>query len=277
MAVRGAHGVGVVAFPRLHLFELEDLPWFPSAIRDLGTDYIQFMSSRLGLQRPMVEPLERTLRVTQETRILDLCSGGGGPLLDLVDVLNARGVEVRATLTDRFPNLPAFRAAAERSGGAISYLAEPVDVLAVPRDLGGLRTMFNAFHHFRPRDAGAILADAVAAGQPIAVFEIPQRSLVHLLTFLVTPLVVAVATPFIRPFRWGRLLWTYLIPIVPIYCLWDGLVSHLRAYEPDELATFAHEVGTDNYDWDVDRQAIPSTHGSVTHLIGIPRLVGTPS
>src|SRR5450759_4223616 len=34
-----------------------------------------------------------------------------------------------------------------------------------------------------------------------------------------------VCTPWIRPFRWSRLLWTYLIPIIPLVFLFDGVVS----------------------------------------------------
>ena len=80
--------------------------------------------------------------------------------------------------------------------------------MSVPARLAGLRTMFNSFHHFRPADATAILRSAVAAGQPIGVFEVSNRSLRTVLTLILTPLFVFIATLFIRPFRWDRLLWT---------------------------------------------------------------------
>jgi hypothetical protein len=48
-------------------------------------------------------------------------------------------------------------------------------------------------------------------------------------------LFVWVFTPFMRPFLWKRLLFTYPLPCVPMICLWDGFVSQLRAYTPDEL------------------------------------------
>ena len=54
-----------------------------------------------------------------------------------------------------------------------------MDATHVPRELAGLRTLFNGFHHFRPLDATAILADAVRARQPIAIFEASRRSLAH--------------------------------------------------------------------------------------------------
>jgi hypothetical protein len=36
-----------------------------------------------------------------------------------------------------------------------------------------------------------------------------------LLTLCFTPLLVALATPFIRPYRWTRFSFTYLVPLVP--------------------------------------------------------------
>ena len=30
----------------------------------------------------------------------------------------------------------------------------------------------------------------------------------------------------------GRMLWTYPVPLVPLTCWWDGIVSQLRAYTP---------------------------------------------
>jgi hypothetical protein len=46
--------------PRLQLVELEDLTWFPPTIRDLATDYLQFMETRFALHKPIV-PLLRTM------------------------------------------------------------------------------------------------------------------------------------------------------------------------------------------------------------------------
>ena len=131
--------------------------------------------------------------------------------------------------------------------------------------------MFNAFHHFRPHDAMAVLRDAVQAGQPIGIFESPERSLRTLVPmFFLVPLLVAIATPFIRPFRWRRLLWTYLFPLLPLACWWDGIVSQLRAYSPGELQDLAEAVGAPTYCWRAGRVPIVSNPGCLTYLIGYP-------
>jgi hypothetical protein len=87
--------------------------------------------------------------------------------------------------------------------------------------------------------------------------------------FLFTPIFVALATPFIRPFRWQRLLWTYVLPLIPLTCWWDGLVSTCRAYTVAEMLAITQ--GFDEYDWKADRIGFRGHIGNLTHLQGIPR------
>jgi hypothetical protein len=260
--------------PRLQLFELEDQSWFPTVIRDLSTDYIHFIESIFRLHRPVVPLLAAALRATQLEHVIDLCSGGGGPIPALERALAAEGLHLRFTLTDRFPNLPAFHRVETISHGRITYAAHPVDARAVPKSLKGFRTIFNSFHHFPPSDAKVILRDAADVGEPIAIFEIPERSLLVILATLFTPLFVALATPFIRPLGWRRLFWTYVVPLVPLTCLWDGIISQLRAYTVGELDRLTQDLAHDSYQWRTGQVPIPSTPGHVTYLLGLPRTDG---
>lgn len=257
--------------PRVHLFELEDLEWFPGRIRDFGTDYIHFLETKFEVHKAIVPLLGDALRRTGTTEVLDLCSGGSGPVAHVAKDLAEQGLDVQFTLSDRFPNLAAFERVVAQSQGRIRFRRESVNALEVPPDLPGFRTIFNAFHHFRPDTARAILADAVAAGRPIAIFEIPERAVHTILPMFLTPLIVWLVTPWIRPFSWLRLLFTYLIPIVPIYCLWDGVVSQLRAYRDRDLRDMAEGLGDGDYEWRAGWAPVPRMHGKVTWLIGLPR------
>jgi hypothetical protein len=110
------------------------------------------------------------------------------------------------------------------------------------------------------------------AREPIGIFEIPDRRWSTLLSLLLlTPLLVAATTPFIRPFCWRRLFWTYLIPLVPLTCWWDGLVSQLRAYSVSELQSLTEATGASDYSWRFGRVPILSTPGYLTYLIGSPK------
>ena len=250
---------------RLHLIELEDQAWFPGIVRDLATDYLQFIQERFRVDRAMTPIVRRVLDEGRTSEVVDLCSGGSGPLLGVVSDLAAEGRGVRATLTDLYPNLAAFEKIAAASGGLVKYEREPIDARRVPDRLAGLRTIFNGFHHFRPADARAVLHAAAAARQPIAIFEMSERSL-RTLPVLLTPIFVWLATPFMRPFTPQRFLFTYLVPLVPFTCLWDGVVSQLRAYTVDELRALC--VGSAPMRWEAGQVPIAKGNGRLTYLIG---------
>lgn len=254
---------------RLHLLELEDQAWFPAVVRDLATDYLHFVQTATSLYKAMTPLIAETLEAAGTTHIVDLCSGGSGPLPAVLGELRTSGMQATATLTDLFPNLPAFEEAAATSRGAIRYMRTPVDARKVPHELQGLRTLFNGFHHFRPADARAILADAAAARQPIAIFEASRRSFRTLIPILFMPIFVWLSTPFMRPFKWKRLLFTYPIPLVPLTCLWDGLVSQLRAYTVDELKELGRSAGT--MEWRAGLRPFPRGPGQLTFLVGWPQ------
>jgi len=254
--------------PRLQLFELEDFAWFPGTIRNLATDYLHFVETRFALHRPAIPLLAQILERANTTQLIDLCSGGGGPVAAACDALHDLGFAVRFTLTDKYPNIDAYRRLCELNEG-LNFISGAIDATRVPKELRGIRTIFNSFHHFAPDDARLVLKCAVESGHPIGIFEIPERSVAAIVPLLLTPLFVTIATPFIRPFLWRRLVWTYLLPLVPLTCWWDGLVSQLRAYTANEMLELTR--GLTEYDWTAARAPIMGTHGSLTYLIGVPK------
>ena len=48
-------------------------------------------------------------------------------------------------------------------------------------------------------------------------------------------LAVLALMPSARPLRWAHLLFTYMIPMLPFLLLWDGMVSMLRIYSPEQM------------------------------------------
>src|SRR4051812_13783140 len=215
---------------RLHLIEIHDQDWCPCTVRDGETDYLQFVIASTKPYAPMIPLLAAALQRTGTRQVLDLCSGAAGPWLWLQPLLAEQGVSVSVCLTDKHPNVATVRALKRLTHQSIIYHPESVDATRVPETLTGFRTIFSAFHHFRPEQARALLADAMHKRQGIAVVEGTHNSVLALLLMLFVPLMVLLMTPFIRPFRWSRLFWTYLIPVMPFIVLFDGLVSCLRTY-----------------------------------------------
>ena len=252
---------------RLQLFEFSDRDWLPDAWRRYITEYLQFML----IHGPFSRLPELLARVGEEgdEGIVDLCSGSGGPWPRYVEEGGDTLADVDVVLTDLHPNVDAYARIEEETGGRVRGHEQPVDAADVPDDLDGPRTIINGLHQFPPEAAQAILADAVEDGAAIGVFEIMDRRFVTLLTTLFVPLFVLLATPFVRPFRLGRLFWTYLIPIMPLMIFWDGLVSALRTYSPEDLKGFVEEW--DSYEWDIGTVPADQPPSRITYLIGKPR------
>jgi hypothetical protein len=257
---------------RLQLFEFEDLPWFPRLIRAGMMDYLRFTISVLRIYQPIVPLLREALLATRQSTILELGAGAGGGTAGVLQSLRATGLpEVRVLLTDLYPQPAAWQLLATDTPG-LAHEPGPVDATAVPANLGGFRTIFSAFHHFPPPQAEKILADAVRQRAGIGVFEGSSKHWLEiLLAWTALPLAQLLVTPFIRPFRLSRLLFTYVVPLIPVFTVWDGTVSILRMYPPAQLLALARRADPDGeFEWraaKVRRWWGPQ----VTYLIGVPR------
>jgi len=251
------------------LFEFEDLPSFPDAIRQSMTDYLRYFLNATGFYRPTARILADGLERTGQNQCIDLCAGGGGAIESVLGGLKAEtGKNVRFVLTDKFPNIDAFEFLKRRNAG-IGYIGISVDAANVPADLKGIRTMYSAIHHFDPDSVKAILRDAVKNNAPIFIFDGGDKNLLTILGIIVAhPIIFFFCTPFFRPFRWSRLLFTYLILLIPLCTIWDGAVSITRLYRPEALLKIAGEVHG-NYNWQGGR--VKNRLGMrITYLSGFP-------
>src|ERR1700680_697445 len=261
----------MIAMPRIHFVELHEQSWFPAMLRNEITDVLQHGSGALGVYSSICAMLQRALDVTRSSSIVDLCSGSGGPWLDLSRKLRGDTAAYRIWLTDKFPNFAAFENVKAASANRIDFYRSSVDATKVPAELDGFRTMFSSFHHFPPAQARAILQNAVDARQGIGIFEITSRTASAFGMMFLWFLTPFVFTPFIRPFRWARLLFTYVLPIIPLVLLFDGLVSCLRTYRTRELHELIEELAANEYWWEVGEQAGMFGRLPVTYLVGYPR------
>jgi hypothetical protein len=259
------------SFGGARFFEFHDQKWFPKSLRDGVTDALQFILSLCGIYRPIVPLLNKAVEATGAARIVDICSGGGGPwlwLYRLLRVSNGRTIEV--CLTDKYPNIAAFENARRKTSGRITFYRGFVDAASLPRELSGFRTLFTSFHHFTPDEAVAILQNAADDGQGIGVFEAAKRDPLTILLTALMPLAGILTAPFARPFRISRLFWTYVIPMIPFVLFFDGVVSCLRAYSQKELSLLAEQVKAENYVWQVGERS--GGLAPITFLVGYPKL-----
>lgn len=251
------------------LFEIHDSPWFPAHLRNLVTDALQAVWEVTNAYRPIAPRLRDALAASGTTHVLDLCSGAGGPWIQLAHHFHGRlRFPITVCLTDKHPNPDAFARASLYSASHIFSHPRPVLATHVPAGLKGFRTIFSSAHHLAADELRKVIAGALEARTGIAVFEACQREWRAMLSVLCVPLLGLLATPWIRPFRWSRLFWTYLIPVVPLVLLFDGWLSCLRSYsraDYHELIGVHLDAG---YLWQVGVER--SGLVPITYLIGYP-------
>lgn len=256
--------------PRIQWIEIEDQAWCPKPIRDGATDYLQFVVAKAQPYRAIVQCFSTALDQAGTDQVIDLCSGAGGPwptLRSLVQAKRQRPLQV--CLTDLYPNLPAWQQVSTQSSGQIGFENSSIDATHVPAHLNGFRTLFSGFHHFPPEQAHQILADAVTQKQGIGIFELTDRRPAALLGMLFVPLIIWLVTPAIRPIRFSRLLFTYLLPFIPLVGLFDGIVSCLRTYSPNEMRQLTKSFTS--YDWDIGQIPVRGLSAPITYTIGTPK------
>ena len=240
---------------RLHLFEFNDLPWLPAFLRDSLTRYLTAAYRTLPAPREWAKLIAKAMDRQGTTSMVDLCSGDGGPLEFVRVELAALGkADIQVTRTDLFP-MPGVVAA---------------DARRVPKNLDGIRTMFTAFHHFRPQEAQAILRDARDSGKSICIFEATRRAPLPLILMLLTPLLALLLTPRVRPMRWSQIVFTYLIPILPLLIAFDGIVSTLRTYTVQELREITAGLAGPDYEWEALDIQMPGVPFPFPALLGRP-------
>jgi hypothetical protein len=256
---------------RLRLFEIHEQRWFPQFLRDQFVDGLQMILEVMSTYAPIAQLLRKRLEECRTERVVDLCSGAGGPWPSLVRDFAMRGARPpEVFLTDKYPSTRKLDDVESPALNRIHYVSQSVDATQIPKNLQGFRTLFSSFHHFDHDDACRLLQDSVNRKQGIGIFEAPGRHTLTVLSLFFIPLAVWLFVPFRRPFRWSRLVWTYLIPVIPFVLFFDGFVSCMRAYSLEELEEMISGLRGCGYQWEIGEETGELLPLRITYLIGFP-------
>ncbi|MGA8142949.1 MAG: hypothetical protein WB987_03550 [Candidatus Acidiferrales bacterium] len=258
--------------PRLRLFEINDQPWFPEFLRREVVDALQMVLEVTNAYQPIANRLQDAIERAGSREVVDLFSGAGGPWPSLARKFTSNDSKpVEIFLTDKFPSVADHNVDQLLAAGHIHFVGEPVDATRIPDRFAGFRTIFSSFHHFNAADARSFLQDSTSKGRAVGIFEVASRHAFTMLSVLFIPAVDWLFAPFRRPFRWSRLLWTYLIPVVPLALLFDGLSSCLRAYSLSDLRELTDGLSSASYKWEIGEENGGLLPVRVTYLIGCPQ------
>ena len=173
---------------RIHAFEFEDLSWFPKNLRNYGTDFLQFGANAFDMYKNVMPVILKGVQSSGNCTVIDIASGGGGGLVKIAEHLKNSIPQVKIILSDYHPNIAAFKRTKAKEPDIFEYIDYSMNAMEIPPHLKGFRTQFLSFHHFRPKDAKAILQNAIDNKQAIGVFEAQQRNFKSLIQRLFSPI-----------------------------------------------------------------------------------------
>ena len=78
-------------------------------------------------------------------------------------------------------------------------------------------------------------------------------------------------SPFVRPMNWKQIVFTYLIPIIPIFYEWDGQASMPRLYAMKDIDEMLEGMGSEMYTWNQDYAYTKSGKKMGAYILGMPK------
>lgn len=246
---------------RRQLFEIQDFPWCPKAVRDGVTDLLVLNLKIVPLYEPAIPILSGLSKISQG-KWVDLCAGAGGGSIQLKDKMPGEIKDL--TLTDLYPHQGITKSENTR------YYPQSVDARNVPANLQGFRTLFTSLHHLPDDVAEDVLKNAMNSGTPIAAFEFTNRNLLTLLSVLPSFFFSFFLVPFIFPWKPSRFFWTYIIPMIPTVTFIDIIMSCFRTRDEKELNELVKNLNHKDYEWEIGR--LPTYFKlDLTFVVGRPR------
>jgi len=136
------------------------------------------MHNLLGTSHKITDLLASVLKKSESSTILDLCSGSGGPMPDVLEILRDKHdmPYISLVLTDLYPDSKTAEFYNSQDGNNINYLTKPFDVTHLDGQMDGLRTMIGSFHHLKPHEARKLLTTFHESGKPMCIFEVSDNS-----------------------------------------------------------------------------------------------------
>ena len=264
---------------RIQLFEFEDFAWFPDFMRASMTRLIVLLHKLLGLGGVLAHLIQDALEKSGQKSVVDLGSGAGGAMPHVMEILSKSKAhsETSMLLTDLYPNVKTVESIAQLRNPHLSYHPTSVNATDLKHAPKGLKTMVNSFHHMPPRQARKILESAYTSKEPILIYEMAENKMPLLLWWLLLPIslciliaMTLVMTPFVRPLTPAQLIFTYVIPIIPIAYAWDGQASYPRMYAYKDFETLLDGLKDESYSWTVAPAKNVKGKTQGYYVMGIP-------
>ncbi len=265
---------------RIQLFEFEDFTWLPKPIRTGMTNLIVVFHKMTGTSNVIADLIEKVRSKHPFSQIVDLGSGSGGAMPEVIRQINenTEAAPLQLILSDLHPHPDIVARFNKDESKNISYHPDSVDATRLKDVPQGLKTMMNSFHHMPPDKARDILRSAQEKREPLLIYEMAENNIPTLVWWLFLPLSLAILivmtlfmTPFVRPLSWQQVVFTYLIPVIPILYAWDGQASMVRMYTFKDVEELLKDIKQDDYSWEMGQAKKENGKKQGYYVLGLPQ------
>ena len=200
--------------------QISNQPWFPGHIRTLMHEFMSWFVGKVQAAKPFMPVIEEGLLHADDQQLINLKMAMGAGIETVI------------------PHLPA------------NIQVKHTPAQSPDTSKKGLYLSINSFHQLPPDQARELLTKVSQSRNPLAVVEGNNDSLWQVFGMVViVPLSVLLTAPFVKPFRWSRLLFTYLIPILPVITFLDGFLALFKLYAPADLDELVSDIQVPDYQW----------------------------
>lgn len=218
--------------------QITNAKWFPTFLTRCVHEFMTWFVHKVKAAKPFIPVIEEGLHYSDRVVVIEKEGGAG---FETLEVFLDEGLEKNHVDSDTFE-----------------------------ANEEGLYVSINSFHQFDEDQARSILEKVASKRRPIAILEGNNDSLWQVFGMtVIVPLTVLLTAPFVKPFRIERLIFTYLIPILPLVIFIDGFLALFKLYAPQDLDELTASIEQEKYAWrsgKLDNER----GGKIIYLLGYP-------
>jgi hypothetical protein len=219
-----------------YLFEFCDQTWIPSGARECLYEVMDACNS--GIRSFNREVATVAIRIAKEqhlTKIVELGAGRAPVTNELVKQRETAGMQL--VTCDLVPNVDEYKKLEAKYPDRVFPIYSSVDLTRTQESLDdGVLVLAGVMHHIPFELRLAVIGSLSATNSHVAIFEPLLRTWlsISMATLSFFPAILLPLTRLRRPGRLRRILWCWVVPIVPFMFVWDGVTSCLRQWTVKE-------------------------------------------
>lgn len=236
---------------RIQSFEFGDLPKIPKFYHNFLRTLMSRLYELFKIHQLWIPHILAFCKENESTVIMDPCAGSG-KVNQLIESEIQKDVNIQFILSDIMTDrAPMF---ADHINGLrnkrLQYISHSIDFLKSQNEYKQPKMFINSFHHFTNDQVIEILKASSQNSSNLLILEYCRKTFMSFISMILGPFIAMILFPIVvkKNDLIETFIFMYLIPIIPMMLLWDGVISSLRTYDKDDIENLLKRAGIDNYE-----------------------------